>query len=89
MKMKFLQEGGPMPAEQAPQDPMQELIAMAAQAVQTNDPNLAMQVCQALMQLAEQAAQQAPPAGGMPPEGEPAGEPVFKKGGVLVRRISN
>lgn len=76
-----------MPAEQAPQDPMQEIIAMAAQAVQTNDPNLAMQVCQALMQLAEQAAQQAP-EGGMPPEEGPAGEPVFRQGGILVRRIS-
>lgn len=87
MKVNFLQEGGPMPAEQAPQDPMQELIAMAAQAVQTNDPNLAMQVCQALMQLAEQAAQPAPAEGGMPAEAEAAGEPVFKQGGILARRL--
>lgn len=76
-----------MPAEQAPQDPMQELIAMAAQALQTNDPNLAMQVCQALVQLADQAAQQAAPAEEGAPVEEPAGEPVFKQGGILARRV--
>ena len=87
MKVNFLQEGGPMPAEQAPQDPMQELVAMAAQAVQSNDPNLAMQVCQGLVQMAEQAAQAQAAPGGMAPEEEPAGEPVFKQGGILARRL--
>lgn len=86
MNLKFLQEGGPIgPAEQTPQDPMEQLVGMAAQALQNNDPNMAMQVCQALVQMAEQAAQQAPPAEEPAPAG---GEPVFKKGGKLVRRIS-
>lgn len=85
MKLKFLQEGGAMPAEQPAQDPMQELVAMAAQALQANDPNLAMQVCQALVQMADQAAQAAPAE---QPAEAPAGEPVFKMGGKLVRRIS-
>lgn len=86
MNLKFLQEGGPMPApEQQPQDPMEQLVGMAAQALQNNDPNLAMQVCEALVQLAQQAAPQAPPTEEPAPAG---GEPVFKKGGKLVRRIS-
>lgn len=71
--------------EQAPQDPMQEIVGMAAQAVQTNDPNLAMQVCQMLVQLAEQAAQQQAPEGA-PMEEAPAGEPVFGEGGKLLYR---
>lgn len=86
MKLKFLQEGGAMPAEQPAQDPMQEIVAMAAQAVQSNDPNLAMQVCQALVELAQAAAQQTAPEGA--PAEEPAGEPVFKMGGKLARRIN-
>lgn len=84
MNLKFLQEGGAVtPA--TPQDPMEELVGMAAQALQNNDANLALQVCQMLVQMAEQAAQQAAPE----PEPAPAGgEPVFGKGGKLVRRIS-
>ncbi len=90
MKLKFLQEGGAAPEAGAqPQDPMQELIAMAAQAVQNNDPNLAMQVCQALVQMAEQATQQAEtaPEEGAAPEETAEGEPVYKRGGKLVGRI--
>lgn len=87
MNLKFLQEGGPMgaPAEAQPQDPMEEIVNMAAQALQANDPNLAMQVCQALVQMAEQAAQAAAPTEEPAPAG---GEPVFKRGGKLARRIS-
>lgn len=87
MNLKFLQEGGPIgPAESTqPQDPMEQLVGMASQALQNNDSNLALQVCEMLVQMAEQAAQQAAPA----PEPAPAGgEPVFGKGGKLVRRIS-
>ena len=63
MKLKFLQEGGEMPAEtgaqeQQAQDPMQQLVQMAAQAVQNNDGQLALQVCQNLVQAAQEAAQQ-------------------------------
>jgi HEAT repeat protein len=96
MKLKFLQEGGEMPAEagaqeQQAQDPMQQLVQMAAQAVQNNDGQLALQVCQNLVQAAQEAAQQqqAPAEeGGAPAEQAPAeGEPVFKMGGKLSRRI--
>lgn len=93
MEYKFIkkfQEGGAMPpqgAEQgapeeqgagAEQDPMAMLLQAAAQALQNQDCNMAMQVCQALVQMAQQGQ------GGAPKE---AGQPVYRKGGRLVRRI--
>lgn len=73
-------EQGGAPAEQgAEQDPMAMLLQAAAQALQNQDCNMAMQVCQALVQLAQQGQ-----GGGAPEE---AGQPVYKKGGKLVRRI--
>lgn len=93
--VKKFQQGGPMPAEEpmapesgapeaAPadaggQDPMMMLAEAAAQALQAQDCQIAMQVCQGLMALIQQMG------GGAPQE--PQGEPVFKKGGVLLRRI--
>lgn len=71
-----------MPAEQAApqqQDPMAALVEGAMIALQNQDCQTAMQVCQALVQLVQQAAGPAPEAA--------QGEPVFRKGGVLVRRI--
>lgn len=77
--------------EQQAQDPMQQLVQMAAQAVQNNDGQLALQVCQNLVQAAQEAAQQQQALaeeGGAPAEQAPAeGEPVFKMGGKLSRRI--
>lgn len=77
-------ESEPMPAEGAPAegapaggDPMQQILQAAMQAVQTNDGNLALQVCGALVQLAQGGA--GAPAG-------PESEPVYKKGGVLAYR---
>ena len=77
---KFLQEGGQMeaPAQAAPaegggQDPMAQLLEAAAQAVQTQDGQLALQVCQALVEMA---------GGGQP---APEQEPVYRRGGKLVR----
>lgn len=99
-KIKKFQEGGiaptpqaeEMPVEQASMEeaPVEETSAQeqnpliiiaegAMQALQTQDCNMAMQVCQAMVQLVQQAAGPAPEA--------PQGEPVFRKGGVLVRRI--
>lgn len=99
-RVKFLQEGGPMPedpamAEGAPMeeapaeapagpaggDPLMQLAEMAMQALQGQDCNMAMQVCQAFVQL----IQQAQGGGGVP--AEPQGEPVFRKGGKLAYRI--
>ena len=44
MNVNFFQQGGPMgppPAEGGSGDPMEQLVAMAAQALQSNDPNMA------------------------------------------------
>ena len=95
MKFKsvnYFQAGGPMPAgAQAPQggeDPTAMLLQGAQQAVQGQDCEMAMQVCQMLIEALggggspqEAAPQEAAPA---PAEGEP----VYRRGGRLVRRIN-
>lgn len=78
------QTGGAPVQEQSPeqggeQDPMVILAQMSAQAIQSQDCQMAMQVCQAFLEIMQQMQ------GGAPEE--PQGEPVFRKGGVLVRRI--
>lgn len=77
-------EAGGAPAE-APagpeaggQDPLQQLVQMSMQALQSQDCQAAMAVCQAFVQLAQQQ--------GAPAE-EPQGEPVYKKGGKFARLI--
>lgn len=90
--IKFLQEGGvtpeAAPVEEAPAapeqgggDPMEQILQAAAQAVQTQDAQLALQVCQALVEMAGGGAPAEPAA----PEGA---QPVYKKGGKLSRWIS-
>lgn len=81
--LKF-QEGGEMPAEAAPMEeapagpeqaggsPEEQIIQAAMQAVQTQDANLALQVCQALVEMSGAGAPQEAP-----------GEPVYRKGGQL------
>ena len=75
------QAGGPMPAgagapaPQGGEDPMAMLLQGAQQAVQAQDCETAMQVCQMLMELA---------GGGAAPA---EGEPVYRRGGRLLRRI--
>ena len=89
-KIRKFQEGGPMedpnaapmeaPEQAAPEqggDPLMQLAQMAQQALQAQDCQMAMQVCQAFLQLAAQAQ------GG----GEPQGEPVYRKGGKLAYRV--
>ena len=87
------QEGGAMPAgapatsPQGGEDPMAMLIQGAQQAVQSQDCQIAMQVCQMLLELAGGGA----PAEAAPAEAAPApaeGEPVYRRGGRLVRRIN-
>lgn len=74
------EESAPAPAPEGGQgDPLMEVAQLAAQALQAQDCNAAMQVCQIFLQMIQQMQGQ--------PEPEPQGEPVFKKGGVLVRRI--
>jgi len=79
-KVNLFQAGGAMPAEQ---DPMAVLLEGAAQAVQSQDCQIAMQVCQMLMELAGNAAPAQAPA-----PAPAQGEPVYKMGGRLVRRIN-
>ena len=89
--VKFMQEGGvapeAAPVEEAPAAPEQggspeeQIIMACQQAVQTQDCQLAMQVCQAVLQMLGGAPQEAPAA----PEGQ---APVYKKGGKLSIWIS-
>ena len=78
------QEGGAMPAgapaaaPQGGEDPMAMLLQGAQQAVQAQDCQIAMQVCQMLLELAGGEAAPAPAEG----------EPVYRRGGRLVRRIN-
>ena len=85
--VKFLQEGGMAPeaapeteAPAAPEqggDPMEQILAACQQVVETQDCQLAIQVAQAILQMAGGGAQEAPAA----PEGQ---QPVYKKGGKLA-----
>jgi hypothetical protein len=51
------------------------------QALETEDCEAAMAVCEAYIQLIQQSQ------GGAPEEAAPEGEPVYRNGGVLSRRI--
>lgn len=90
--VKKFQEGGAMapedpamaPEGEAPaqggEDPIMMLAQMAMQALQAQDCNMAMQVCNGFVQL----IQQAQGGGGEP---APEGEPVYRRGGKLAYRI--
>lgn len=86
VSIKKFQEGGAMAPDVAAQqggdgqDPIMQLAQAAMQALQSQDCNMAMQVCQVFVQMIQQSQ------GGAPAE-EPQGEPVYRKGGTLVRRI--
>lgn len=69
----------PAPEQGGEQDPIMMLAQMAAQALQNQDCNMMAQVCQAFLEIVQQMQ------GGAPEE--PQGEPVFRKGGTLSRRI--
>ena len=89
--IKFMQEGGvapeATPVEEAPTpeqgggSPEEQLAMACQQALETQDCNLAMQVCKAVMQMIGGGAPAEPAA----PEGQ---APVYKKGGRLSRWIS-
>lgn len=74
-------EGGAAPMESQEQNPLIQIAQMAMQALQTGDCEVALQVCEAFIQLI-----QASSTGGAPEEA-PQGEPVYRQGGILVRRI--
>lgn len=77
---------GGAPAEQGGGDPMAQLVQGAQQAVEAGDCNIALQVCQMLLELAGDGGAPAPAAEEAPAPAE--GEPVYGAGGRLVRRIS-
>ncbi len=73
-------QGAPAGAEQ---DPIMQIAQVAAQALQTQDCEAAMAVCEAFLALLQESTGGAAQA---PVEEVPQGEPVFKKGGKLVGR---
>ena len=72
--------GAPAGPEAGGQDPLMQLVQMSMQALQSQDCQAAMAVCQAFVQLAQQQ-------GGAEQQPEPQGEPVYKKGGKFARLI--
>lgn len=79
--MKFTkkyQEGGAMP-QGAEQDPQAVLMQGAQQAVQNQDCQVAIQVCQMILEMMGGSEAPAPQ-----PE---QSEPVYRMGGKLARRI--
>lgn len=82
-QIKKFQAGGQVTAAPAPapeaapvqEDPIAMLAEMSMQALQTQDCQIAMQVCEGFVALIQQM------------QGEPAPqEPVFRKGGKIVGR---
>jgi len=63
------------------EDPIMQIAQVAMQALESQDCEAAMAVCEAFVQLIQQGQ------GGAPEEEAPAGEPVYRNGGVLSRRI--
>lgn len=91
MEIRKFQVGGEMPtaapaAQPAPaagNDPLMEIASMFAQGLQSGDCNMLAQGAEAFLMLLQQAGapEQAPV--GTAPEGQP----VFKKGGKMVKRV--
>lgn len=93
MKVKKFQEGGAMPAAPADgaaigpeggQDPIMQIADIFAQGLQSGDCNMLAQGAEMFLQLVSQAMGQGGPQG--PVDQAPEGEPVFKKGGKIVKR---
>lgn len=83
--MKFVkkfQNGGAVP-QGAEQDPQAVLMQGAQQAVQNQDCQIAIQVCQMVLEMLGGGGGEAPAAA---PE-QASAEPVYRCGGRLVRRI--
>ncbi len=67
--------------EEGAGDPIMQIAQVAMQALQTQDCEAAMAVCQAFIQLVQQGE------GGAPEQAAPEGEPVYRAGGKLVGHI--
>lgn len=90
--IKKFQEGGAAPApqdaaaQQGGEDPTAMLMQGAQQAVQNQDCQIAIQVCQMVLEMLGGGGAPAEGAGpeGAAPEG---GQPVYRRGGRLIRYI--
>lgn len=71
-------EGAPMEGAQAGNNPIEQILQVAAQAVQTGNCEAALAVCQTLMSAAQ---------GGMGPGEAPQEEPTFARNGSKLRRV--
>ena len=78
--------GAPAPAPQGGEDPTAMLMQGAQQAVQNQDCQIAIQVCQMVLEMLGGGGAPAE-AGGAEAGGAPPSEPVYRRGGRLVRRI--
>lgn len=63
-------------------DPIMQLVQLAQQALQTGDGQLALQVCEGFLALVQAMASDAGSS-----QEAPQGEPIFKAGGKIVRRV--
>lgn len=83
-----MQEGGTAPvapaAPQGEQDVIMQIADIFAQGLQSGDCNMLAQGAQMFIQLVSQAMGQGVAQG--PVDQTPEGEPVFKKGGKIVKR---
>ena len=88
--IKKFQEGGAAPApeaaapQQGSEDPTAMLMQGAQQAVQNQDCQIAIRVCQMVLEMLSGAPAE---EGGPEAGGAPQSEPVYRRGGRLVRRI--
>ena len=85
------QEGGVMPPQdpamaQGGGDPMEQILMGCQQAVETQDCQIALQVCQIMLEMAGGGAAPAE-AAPAPAPAEAQGEPVYRRGGQLIRRV--
>lgn len=90
--IKKFQEGGAAPApeadtpQQGGEDPTAMLMQGAQQAVQNQDCQIAIQVCQMVLEMLGGGGAPAG-AGGSEAGSAPQSEPVYRRGGRLIRRI--
>ena len=96
MKLRKYQAGGPMPVEAAPEaapmpaeagapaqaGPEEQIMGMAQEIISQLGPDGSAMLAEAIMQMLQAGAAEAAPAGEAP-----AGEPVFKKGGKICKRV--
>lgn len=73
--------GGGDPAAGGGQDPVQQLVQMAQEALQSQNCESALAVCDGLLQMLSQGQE-----GGGSPAAE-QGAPVYRAGGKMVRRV--